>query len=591
VLDRRQHVQTFFFIPLVIYFALGITAFTIGLNSIRSFAGGSSLRARMVFRMFFYTFAFIVCWTGPLAHRSAQFWDVDSTFLLYCDAVGQSVQGFVNALVWLTNPTFFKSFKQVVLLKVPLLRTYFNIKLDESMLPLLGDLGVHEYLHDTRQDMQKMDVIIRKNIITFLLFGMKQACEDVQSSLYDPVMESHFKQIRHIKTLEDERASSLTKEYRFVDYSPIVFQKLREHAGITPEAYLESIRPEKFIQSLSSQKFSEGRSGSFFCFSPDKCLIIKTIPESEAQLLSKILPAYYQYITSNPESRIMRIYGLHAIQMHYGDQVFVIVMNNAFRTHRRIHERYDLKGSWVRREVGKPFLDNPLKVLGMDMDLKRMGRKMRLTNEQRPAFLQQIERDATFLCSLDIMDYSILIGFHFVDREADNAEASGPKEPKESPVGVGGGTKEQEEEMCLSAEKENCFPLHRRSSESLHHDPDTHEEDRKGKRKAERHHQREQEEQEDVELGSKLRDEGITSVDGKEIYYLCIIDILQLYDLNKKAERFWKVYVMRKDFHGVSVQPPPWYRDRFMANASSLITSPENELSSSEAIPLPKSTS
>jgi hypothetical protein len=50
-----------------------------------------------------------------------------------------------------------------------------------------------------------------------------------------------------------------------------------------------------------------------------------------------------------------------------------------------------------------------------------------------------------------------------------------------------------------------------------------------------------------------VRDEGFMSVDGKEIYYLCIIDILQLYDLNKKAERFWKVRVMHKDF----VRPHP----------------------------------
>ena len=55
-----------------------------------------------------------------------------------------------------------------------------------------------------------------------------------------------------------------------------------------------SIQPELFLKSLSNQKFSEGRSGSFFCFSPDKCFIIKTIPESEAKLLNKILPAYYQ---------------------------------------------------------------------------------------------------------------------------------------------------------------------------------------------------------------------------------------------------------------------------------------------------------
>jgi 1-phosphatidylinositol-4-phosphate 5-kinase len=114
-------------------------------------------------------------------------------------------------------------------------------------------------------------------------------------------------------------------------------------ARIALNVLQESIQPELFLKSLSNQKFSEGRSGSFFCFSPDKCFIIKTIPESEAKLLNKILPAYYQYIGNNPDSRLMRFYGLHAIKMHYGDQVFVIVMSNAFRTHRKIHERYDLK--------------------------------------------------------------------------------------------------------------------------------------------------------------------------------------------------------------------------------------------------------
>jgi hypothetical protein len=29
-----------------------------------------------------------------------------------------------------------------------------------------------------------------------------------------------------------------------------------------------------------------------------------------------------------------------------------------------------IQGSWVRREVGKDFQENPIKVLGMDIDLK-----------------------------------------------------------------------------------------------------------------------------------------------------------------------------------------------------------------------------
>lgn len=43
-------------------------------------------------------------------------------------------------------------------------------------------------------------------------------------------------------------------------------------------------------------------------------------------------------------------------------------------------------------------------------------------------------------------------------------------------------------------------------------------------------------------------DTGIPSFDGSaELYYITIIDTLQLYDLNKKSERFWKVYVVQKD--------------------------------------------
>jgi hypothetical protein len=80
-----------------------------------------------------------------------------------------------------------------------------------------------------------------------------------------------------------------------------------------------------------------------------------------------------------------------------------------------------------------------------------MGRKVRLTNEQRTVMLQQINDDATvlhilhirqslegvlidlllllllssqFMCSLGIMDYSILLGIHFIDKAAGHASQS-----------------------------------------------------------------------------------------------------------------------------------------------------------------------
>lgn len=40
---------------------------------------------------------------------------------------------------------------------------------------------------------------------------------------------------------------------------------------------------------------------------------------------------------------------------------------------------------------------------------------------------------------------------------------------------------------------------------------------------------------------------GIQSSDCKEIYYLGVIDILQLYDAQKQRERFFKVHLLGKD--------------------------------------------
>ncbi len=55
-----------------------------------------------------------------------------------------------------------------------------------------------------------------------------------------------------------------------------------------------SLDPETFMAKLSDQKFSEGRSGSFFVFSPDKKFIIKTINKDESELLISILPRLYK---------------------------------------------------------------------------------------------------------------------------------------------------------------------------------------------------------------------------------------------------------------------------------------------------------
>jgi 1-phosphatidylinositol-4-phosphate 5-kinase len=61
----------------------------------------------------------------------------------------------------------------------------------------------------------------------------------------------------------------------------------------------------------------------------------------------------------------------------------------------------------------------------------------------------------------------------------------------------------------------------------------------------------------------------ILSADGKEIYYFGIIDILQEYNTTKRMERFYKTKILRYDVNGVSVQPPNYFRERFVENICS----------------------
>jgi 1-phosphatidylinositol-4-phosphate 5-kinase len=144
-------------------------------------------------------------------------------------------------------------------------------------------------------------------------------------------------------------------QYLFKDYAPIIFYRLRQLSGISTEQYLvkcglekslilqNALHAESFLGNLKNQNFSEGKSGSFFCFSPDNNFIMKTIDISEVKVLREILPSYYDHLASNPHSLLTRLYGLHSVKIQNNVEIFVLLMGNLFNTSRKIHEKYDLK--------------------------------------------------------------------------------------------------------------------------------------------------------------------------------------------------------------------------------------------------------
>jgi 1-phosphatidylinositol-4-phosphate 5-kinase len=132
--------------------------------------------------------------------------------------------------------------------------------------------------------------------------------------------------------------------------------------------------------------------------------------------LQSILKDYHQHVKNNPHTLLSRFYGLHRVKLPRGRKIHFVIMNNLFPPHRDIHETYDLKGSaWGREYPEEKAKLNPKATL-KDMNWLHRGRQFELGPEKRALFSEQLRRDTEFLKKIGVMDYSLLIGIHNMER-------------------------------------------------------------------------------------------------------------------------------------------------------------------------------
>jgi len=298
---------------------------------------------------------------------------------------------------------------------------------------------------------------------------------------------------------------------RFVDFAPLVFQKIRSSFGINEDDYLHSSGPEQLLGNMVlgnlssfSELSSEGKSGAFFYYTADGKYMMKTVTRKEFTLLHGMLKQYYDHITQNPETMVVRFLGLHCLRVQSKrtgmsrllpeekKELYFVVMANMFNTSCEIHRRYDLKGSWVGRVT--PADKREPSVALKDVDFQQANERIHVGEERRKVLLEQIKRDSDFLSSNNIIDYSLLLGIH--DKEKSAAHSVEPTSPQSV--------------ACVA-----------------NRDSST----------------------------------GMLSADHQLVYFMGIIDILTPYDSMKVAEH--NVKAIRYDRHGVSCCPPPQYAERF----------------------------
>eukprot|EP00833_Pecoramyces_ruminatium_P016144 jgi/Orpsp1_1/1190176/evm.model.d7180000077211.1 len=161
---------------------------------------------------------------------------------------------------------------------------------------------------------------------------------------------------------------------------------------------------------------SPGKSGSFFYYSQDYRFIIKTVHHTEHKYLLKILRNYYLYLKKNPNTLICKIFGLHRVKIQHGKKIHFIVMENIFPPDKDIHEKYDLKGSLVGRFTDENEHNSNKLVVLKDLNWIKKERKIYLGKEKETILINQLEKDVKFLAENNVMDYSLLVGCHNLNK-------------------------------------------------------------------------------------------------------------------------------------------------------------------------------
>ncbi|KAJ6612254.1 hypothetical protein B0H10DRAFT_1807822 [Mycena sp. CBHHK59/15] len=381
-----------------------------------------------------------------------------------------------------------------------------------------------------------VNYVLMYNMLTGIRIGVSRCGAKIKRPLTDEDFRAKHKFSFDI--VGNELTPSAKYDFKFKDYAPWVFRELREdYFHLDPADYLLSLTSKYILSELGSP----GKSGSFFYFSRDYRFIIKTIRHSEHKFLLSILKDYHHHVKNNPHTLLSRFYGLHRVKLPHGHKIHFVIMNNLFPPHRDIHETFDLKGSTVGREYPEAkAAANPRAVL-KDLNWINRGKALELGPEKRALLTEQLRRDAALLSQIHVMDYSLLVGIHKMERgNRDNVRRNTLKLFSPALRGPAAAVRR----AVRASEPERLG-----TGRGTLHLPEVDTGDRQ-------HFVFYQD-----EGGLRATDEANESLD--EIYYLGVIDILTPYSFVKKLEHFWKG--LSADRHKISPVEPGEYADRFFA--------------------------
>ena len=236
-----------------------------------------------------------------------------------------------------------------------------------------------------------------------------------------------------------------------------------------------------------------------FYLTPDNKYFVKTIKKGEFDLAFSSLKKYHEHLKRNTNSLIYKITGLYSIITYINGkerELYICIMKNIF-SDLKPDIIYDLKGSTHGRKA-----KNKKELVLKDLDWVEDKRRLKLDKGLQSFISQVMESDVMFLNSINVMDYSLLVGIH----------------------NIVGKPEEYIQKLTRPEDRENKYP--NGSKKGIH---------------------------------NQLRG-GVVSSDKSCIYQFSIIDIYTYYNGKKMTESFFKTIVFGG---GISAVSPEVYSARF----------------------------
>jgi len=246
--------------------------------------------------------------------------------------------------------------------------------------------------------MLKEDATLPNNTLNDIIFAINHCVRRVQENPRQITDKDFSESSCRMKYTLHRTYGGLERVYGVTDYSPYVFEKIRQLKGVSKE-FLDSFSaPEKEEEMTKTT----ARSGSYFYRTKDEKFYIKTLQFPEVSALISILTDYLSHLTEYPKTFLVKIYGLWRIKDYDRDDLWVIVMGNAFPPGVRLDSVFDLKGR--KAKPGSRRTENS------EIKTEYDYPKIFLFEEDKQYYFTQLKIDIELLRKHNRMDYSLLIG-------------------------------------------------------------------------------------------------------------------------------------------------------------------------------------